>query len=110
MEIILGLVAGFYLGYKVSELYHKHAINDVLNDMGIDAETRKKMVEHCRAEIQKMESEINLIKIKIEAHQGQFYAFRQDTDQFIAQCASRDELIKLVQQKLGAAAVVEAKA
>lgn len=110
MEIILGLVVGFYLGYKVSDIYHKYAINDVLNDMGIDAETRKKMVEHCKAELEKAEAAVNMIRVVIEQHQNQFYAFRQDTNQFIAQCASREELIKLVQQKLGAAAVVDAKA
>jgi hypothetical protein len=109
MDIFLAIVVGFYLGYKVSEAYHKYCINDVLKDMGIDAKTRQEMVEHCRRELAAAEGP-ELIRIKVEQIQDQFYAFRKDNDQFIAQCGSREELIKIVQQKLGATGVIESNA
>lgn len=107
MEIIIGLVAGFYLGYKVCDFYHKHAINDILNDMGITPEMRKEMAEHCKQEMAKMEAAINQIRVKIEQHQGQFYAFRADNDQFLGQSTDRATLLDMIKAKLGAEAVID---
>lgn len=99
MESLLWLAAGIYLGFKACDAYHRHAINSVLEDMGINAEDRKRMAEHCKRELDAAEDK-EIVVIKIEQHSECLYAFRKDNDQFLGQSATADGLIKLLTEKM----------
>jgi hypothetical protein len=99
MESLLWLIAGIYIGFKACDAYHRHAINSVLEDMGITEADRKRMVEHCKQQLETDEDK-ELVVIKIEKHSECLYAFRKDTDEFLGQSTTADGLIKLLTEKM----------
>lgn len=99
MESLLWLIAGLYIGFKACDAYHRHAINSVLDDMGITPEQRKQMIEHCKEQLD-ADEERELVAIKIEKQGECLYAFRKDNDQFLGQSTTPDGLIKLLTEKM----------
>jgi len=99
MESFLWLAAGIYIGFKVCDAYHRHMIGSVLEDMGISPEDRKRMVEHCKQELDAA-ADKELVIIKIEQHSECLYAYRRDNDEFLGQSTTADGLIKLLTEKM----------
>lgn len=101
MELFLALAAGIYLGFKVCDAYHRHMIMDILKDMGLNDEDRKRLLEHCKREVEQEEAgDQEVVNIKIEQHADCLYAFRKDTDEFLGQGPTPEALIKRLGEKM----------
>ncbi len=97
MEIILTFIFAFWLGSILKEVFMRVIFRDLLKDLGV---SEQQLRDHARKrnislpDEEESHTELPLVEIKIEQHQGQLYAFRLDNDQFLGQGSDRDTLIK----------------
>ena len=103
--IILGLLfaAGFYLGYKISAVFHMALFKSLLTDLKVSNKDLIRVARKIGKDFMTPEQEATLkaaeegsleeIEIKVEKHGETLYAFRADNDQFLGQGADRDSLI-----------------
>lgn len=110
IELLIVFGLGWYLGYKLSAVFHLRLFKMILEDMGID---NKKLVEFARKtgaefitpEVDEQfkaieEDGLEQIEIKVEKHSNTLYAFRKDNDQFLGQGSTKEDLIESMGQRL----------
>lgn len=102
MDIIIALIVGVIIGFKVNELLQVWAFQRILKELGI---TEQQMRELARKngiirEDPPEDSELPELEVKIEQHQGILFAFRKDTDQFLGQGTDREQLIESLKANL----------
>ncbi len=90
---------GFSLGAKVTRTILQRVFAEVLKDLNINADNLKALAGKYGMVVTKIETDDNgeeqeVVEVKIELHHGQLYAFRKDTDKFLGQGATREELIE----------------
>lgn len=76
LSIFAVFILGFILGWVLREEMAKRRVDALLNQLGSELETVAK----------------DLINIKIEQHSGMYYVFNKETDEFMAQAPTRQEL------------------
>jgi hypothetical protein len=103
--IIVGIVA-FYIGWKLSSIWSQITFTEILKDLKISDQQLRQLANDKGFELDDEEidpgDELTLeeIEVRIEQHQGQLYAFRIDTDQFLGQGTSREDLINRLAENL----------
>ena len=100
-------VLSFALGHKFSTIFHVMSFKRILDELGI---TREQMLQLARKNGMDLadpedaavntEPGLEVIHIKLEAHQGQIYAFRKDNDQFLGQGQDTDSLISALKSRM----------
>jgi hypothetical protein len=88
IEIILALLIGIWIGRTVTNALNQMVFKQILEDLKV---TDKELME---LRDQDDEEDDSIVEIKLEQHQGQIYAFRKDTDQFLGQGPDREQLIE----------------
>lgn len=111
MDIIIALIVGVIIGFKVNELLQVWAFQRILKELGI---TEQQMRELARKngivrEDPSEDSELPELEVKIEQHQGILFAFRKDTDQFLGQGTDREQLIESLKANLVNVRVIVAR-
>ncbi len=106
IDIIVLLAIGFFVGYKVSEIIHILSFRRIMRDLKVTDTELRKIAENLGADLEDDRSEEDrelgireTIHIKIEQHQGQIYAFRADTDEFLGQGTDREDLVRRIAQR-----------
>lgn len=103
--IIVGLVCGF-IGYKIADTIHKSVIADLLHRAGVTPEKLEDIMDDLRREIKEPlsaeleEEDFPKVEVRIEQHNGQIYAYRKDTEQFLGQGVDRESLLKIIAEKM----------
>ncbi len=107
LTYIIIAVFAFALGHKFSTIFHVMSFKRILDDLGVTREqmlqlARKNGMELLDPEDTAVNSEpgLEVIHIKLEAHQGQIYAFRKDNDQFLGQGQDTDSLISALKSRM----------
>lgn len=109
IETIVCFVIGFALGHKLATLFHVAAFKKILEELGVSNDQLRKLGERAARELGQefpvstagsTEDGLTEIHIKLEQHQGQIYAFRADTDEFLGQGQDRDSLIQHLKQRM----------
>jgi hypothetical protein len=100
--IIVAFIVGAIVGWKVNDALFKYTFGKMLNDAGVTDAKLAQFIKHWQP-IVEQESGISpledKISIRIEQHHGALYAFRKDTDQFLGQAATAEELIEVLKAK-----------
>ncbi len=104
MEILLTFIFAFWLGSRLKEAFMRMIFRDILKDLGVTEQQLRTLAKAKDMRLPEdnskvIEDEIPEIEIKIEQHQGQLYAFRMDTDQFLAQGIDRESLVANIAEK-----------
>lgn len=96
-------MAGIFVGVRLAITFHKHVILKILEDAGFTNEEIKQMTRRLDSKVKEVSSTDDLPKIDVnlEEHDNIFYAYRQDTGEFLAQAADYNELIALIYKRLG---------
>jgi hypothetical protein len=84
-------LVAFAAGWYVRELYAVRKINNMLKEMDLEEKAEPKLKE---------------LKVNIEKHNGRFYLYKQVDDQFIAQGATKSEVIELLKKSYPATNIV----
>ena len=113
LAFTLGCVLGAYVGYRVADSLHKSVLPDLFHRAGITPEKLESVMKDLQKEIDTEEgktSEFPNLEVTIEQHSNTLYAFRKDNNQFLAQGTNRDELIKMISEKVSNVTLVIAEA
>ena len=112
MELILfaaGLGIGFYLGAKFMKLFERSIIEAALKDLGVTNEQMIAATARMREKIRDEQGIVEL-EVKIEQHGDVFYLYRKDTDEFIVQGRSLEEIQPVLLKRFGSVRLVADKA
>ena len=113
VDLFLAGMLGAYVGYRVANYMHQAVISDLLQRVGITPEKLESVMKDLQKEINQAEAdapEFPSLEIKIEQHGDVMYAYRKDTGLFLAQGKTRDELIKMISEKVSNVTLVIAEA
>ena len=101
--ILVGAVCG-YIGYRIADHIHQSVIADLLHRAGVTPEKLESIMDDLRDEIESPgraeEESFPKIEVRIEQHNGQMYAYRKDTEQFLGQGVDRESLLKIIAEKM----------
>lgn len=102
MDVIWGMVifaVGFYLGATAMRAFHRHNTVQILQELDIDTDTLKKVTAKIKSGYPGEDGFIE-ISIRLERHSDQLYAYRKDTDEFLAQAPDLEQLKTAIGQKV----------
>lgn len=99
IEILLALIAGIWIGKTVTNAMNQIAFGQILKDLGVTEQDLKRVKQQLDQQLDPDKTTDEIIEIKLEQHQGQIYAFRKDTDQFLGQGPDREQLIERLQSQ-----------
>jgi hypothetical protein len=97
IEIILALLVGIWIGKTVTNAWNQFTFMEILKDLKVSTEDLRKLREQQDGILDPEPRDE--IEIKIEQHQGQLYAFRTDTDEFLGQGDNRDTLASRIAER-----------
>lgn len=97
-----GFIAGFMIAWRLAKQFYRHILKDIIRESGFTDEELQKINERMKqivaAEDQAAPPRVD---IKLEQHDNTFYAYRQDTDEFLAQAEDYATMIALIHKRLG---------
>lgn len=98
MEMIILAVTAFVFGWiagaLITTIKQAQAFKSILQDLGVTTEqllALKRKID--RKHEPNSEPSKAQVEIRLEVHNGVIYAYRKDTNQFLAQGTNRDELV-----------------
>ncbi len=99
---IVALGLGVIMGIRASDLFHKHMLAQILQDLGIKPEQMRDLERKLAAELgeEVKDSGSEVIRVVLEQHQGTLFAYRESDQQFLGQGANREDLIKSIGSRL----------
>jgi len=98
MELIIIAVVAFYFGFKIAEIVHVSSFKKILNDLKISERQLRDLVKNNGLDFDEApeESRAARVEIKIEQHQDQLYVYELDSDRFVAQGKTSDEIMQRI--------------
>ena len=110
--IAVAVIAGL-VGYRIADHLHKTVLADLLERAGVTPEKLEQMMKDLQKEVdgdEAADQEFPNLEITIEQHSNTLYAFRKDNNQFLGQGKDREELIKMISEKVSNVTLVIAEA
>ena len=103
--ILLAVIAGIWIGIQLSKIFHREMIKQILKDIGVSTADLARAQQHIQQQLidSAPSKEVN---IKVEQHSGCYYAFHEQTDEFLGQGEDYVTLLTALQRKLGSKASV----
>lgn len=102
--ILLALIIGVWIGVELSKIFHRELIKQILKDAGVSNADLARAQQHLQQQI--IEDVSKDVPIKVEQHSGCYYAFHEQTDEFLGQGEDYVTLLTALQRKLGNKATV----
>jgi hypothetical protein len=98
MELIIIAVVAFYFGFKIAEIVHVSSFKKILNDLKISERQLRDLVKNNGLDFDEApeESHAARVEIKIEQHLDQLYVYELDSDRFVAQGKTSDEIMQRI--------------
>lgn len=107
IELLLSFTFGLWLGAKLKGITMLMAFRQIMRELGISDDRLRELAR--RQNIPDIDPEMEPaapgvddlpeIKIKIEKHGDQLFAFRIDNDQFLGQGTDSDSLVKRIAEQ-----------
>jgi hypothetical protein len=106
MEYLLIALVAFYLGWRAADIVLTASFSKILEELKVSESDLKKTAERLGVQAgviaETTEDDHNSINIKIEQHQGRYYAYRVDGDEFLAHGDSPEILLGQILERLPA--------
>lgn len=94
--IALGFAMGWFFGSLWTTIRQAQAFKNILQDLGVTTEQLLRLKDKMDREEEDLpaaKAGQPVIEIRLETHNGQIYAYRKSTEEFLAQGENREELI-----------------
>ena len=103
IEYLIVFALGWFIGSRITGYFQLQVFKQLLIDLKIDNKdlirvARKGAPEIIQQQLDQLESHVDAagleqIDIKVEKHNDMLYAYRKDTNEFLGQGSSKDDLI-----------------
>lgn len=100
---ILIFAVGVYCGYKLNELLMAHVVRNMMDDAGITTKQLEKFSDHWKAQLGQEEDHsvtLEIVEVKIERVNDQLFAFHLDSNEFIAQGKTKEDLLAAIELRM----------
>lgn len=99
---LIVFAVGGYCGYKLNELMMVWIFRKMLDDAGITTKQLDQFADHWKTKLGTQDESVELedVEVKIEKHNDQLYAFRADSNEFIAQGKSKEDLLDAIEKRM----------
>lgn len=117
IDVLLAFILGCVVAARITNAWNREVFKAMLEDLGIRNQDLIRLARKNGLDLSELAptgrdqdlKESTVLRIRLEQHQGQIYAFRKDTDQFLGQGADTDTLIQRLNETLKPCKVVVAK-
>ena len=94
LAFLIGCVIGGIVGWRVCDRFHTSLTTDILKAVGVGESQLKKAIENLQAELpQGTEPALPGVEVRVECVDNQLYVYRLDTEEFLCQGATRDDIV-----------------
>ena len=94
LAFVLGCILGSIVGWRVCNSFHTSLTKDLLKAVGVGESQLKRAIETLQADVPATdESALPGVEVRVEQVGNQLYVYRLDTDEFLCQGATRDDIV-----------------
>lgn len=98
--LLLGALAGGFVGFKISEHIHTTIFRDILMKLKVSDADMRGMMNDLREELpEDHEDAMPRVEVKIEKVNDQLYVYRLDTMEFMCQGANREAVLACLSER-----------
>jgi nucleotidyltransferase/DNA polymerase involved in DNA repair len=102
--IIIALIVGVYLGWRLNDALTKITFKTMIEEAGLTNKDLDKFLEHhgkhLDMDLDQSTDGLEPLEVVLEQHGDQIYAYRKSDDTFLAQGHNREELVEHLKQRL----------
>ena len=103
--LALGFALGWFFGSLWTTIRQAQAFKNILKDLGVTTEQLLALKDRMDREDeeestpQQHSAAQPVVEVRLEQHNGQIYAYRKSTEEFLAQGENREELIERLTER-----------
>jgi hypothetical protein len=91
---LLGCILGGIVSWRACDLFHTSLTKDLLKAVGVGESQLKRAIETLQADVSATdESALPGVEVRVEQVGDQLYVYRLDTEEFLCQGATRDDIV-----------------
>jgi hypothetical protein len=98
LAFIIGCVLGAIVGWRVCNRFHSSMIADVLKAAGVGEADLRRAITNLQRDLPEDADELPRVEVKIEEVDGNLYAYRIDTQEFLGQGTDQTTLIDRIKE------------
>jgi len=94
---------GIYLGYKISDWILHSAVRELMNEAGIGEEEIDTYIESIKNGVpqESVDNQPPKLQIRLEQVGNSIFCYEKNSDRFLGQAATREELEDVLTERLG---------
>lgn len=99
IDFLIGISLGTVVGWKICELFMLSAFTQLMRRLGIKDQQLRELHPDIFPDTAADALKQQRIQIRLEQHMNTLYAYRSDTEQFLAQAPDQESLFQIIQQR-----------
>ena len=98
--LLVGLLAGGFVGFKIAEHIHTTIFRDILMKLKVSESDMRTMVQDLQKDLpEDHEDAMPRVEVKVECVNDQLYVYRLDTMEFLCQGATREAVLACLSER-----------
>ena len=93
LAFLIGCLVGVFVGWKINDQLHTSLTTDLLKTVGVTESDLRKAITKLQGEQPDSEDVLPGVEVRVESVDNQLYVYRLDTQEFLCQGATRDDVI-----------------
>ena len=93
LAFLVGCLVGVFVGWKINDQFHTSLTTDLLKTVGVTESDLRKAITKLQGEQSDSEDVLPGVEVRVESVDNQLYVYRLDTQEFLCQGATRDDII-----------------
>ena len=93
LAFLIGCLVGVFVGWKINDQLHTSLTTDLLKTVGVTESDLRKAITKLQGEQPDSEDALPGVEVRVESVDNQLYVYRLDTQEFLCQGATRDDII-----------------
>jgi hypothetical protein len=93
LAFLVGCLVGVFVGWKINDQFHTSLTTDLLKTVGVTESDLRKAITKLQGEQPDSEDVLPGVEVRVESVDNQLYVYRLDTQEFLCQGATRDDII-----------------
>ena len=93
LAFLIGCLVGVFVGWKINDQLHTSLTTDLLKTVGVTESDLRQAITKLQGEQPDSEDVLPGVEVRVESVDNQLYVYRLDTQEFLCQGATRDDII-----------------
>ena len=93
LAFLVGCLVGVFVGWKINDQFHTSLTTDLLKTVGVTESDLRQAITKLQGEQPDSEDVLPGVEVRVESVDNQLYVYRLDTQEFLCQGATRDDII-----------------